>query len=129
MDVRVPLPCERVSRVTYHHSRMEVIPAIDLLGEGAVRLRQGDYDHVTAYGEPEALAARYAAAGSRWIHVVDLDGARAGAIRPDVVTSLVRAALPAQVQASGGVRPVADAAVPLRAGASRVVVGTAAWSL
>ena len=57
---------------------MEVIPAIDLLGEGAVRLRQGDYDHVTAYGEPEALAARYAAAGARWIHVVDLDGARAG---------------------------------------------------
>jgi len=108
---------------------MEVIPAIDLLGEGAVRLRQGDYDHVTAYGEPEALAARYAAAGSRWIHVVDLDGARAGTIRPDVVTSLARAALPAQVQASGGVRSVADAEALLRAGASRVVVGTAAWSL
>ena len=108
---------------------MEVIPAIDLLGAGAVRLRQGDYDRVTAYGEPGALAARFAAAGAHWIHVVDLDGARAGNIRPDVVGALAQAASPAQVQASGGIRSVADAEALLDAGASRVVVGTAAWSL
>ena len=108
---------------------MEVIPAIDLLGRVAVRLEQGDYDRVTTYGEPIELAARFAAAGARWIHVVDLDGARAGLIRPVVVTALVHASSPASVQASGGVRSVADAESLVRAGARRVVVGTAAWKL
>ncbi len=108
---------------------MEVIPAIDLLGRVAVRLEQGDYDRVTTYGEPIELAARFAAAGARWIHVVDLDGARAGLIRPVVVTALVHASSPASVQASGGVRSVADAESLVRAGARRVVVGTAAWTL
>ncbi len=108
---------------------MEVIPAIDLLGREAVRLEQGDYDRVAQYGKPTELAARFAAAGARWIHVVDLDGARAGLIRPVVVAALVHASAPASVQASGGVRSVADAEALLRAGARRVVVGTAAWTL
>jgi phosphoribosylformimino-5-aminoimidazole carboxamide ribotide isomerase len=108
---------------------MEVIPAIDLLGRKAVRLEQGDYARVSQYGEPTELAARFAAQGARWIHVVDLDGARAGLIRPVVVSALVHAAAPASVQASGGVRAVADAETLVRAGASRVVVGTAAWTL
>jgi|SRR6266511_4704742 phosphoribosylformimino-5-aminoimidazole carboxamide ribotide isomerase len=108
---------------------MEVIPAIDLLGRKAVRLEQGDYDRVSQYGKPAELAARFAAAGARWIHVVDLDGARAGLIRPVVVAALVHASAPASVQASGGVRSVADAEALLRAGARRVVVGTAAWTI
>ena len=108
---------------------MEVIPAIDLLGREAVRLEQGDYARVAQYGPPTELAARFAAAGARWIHVVDLDGARAGLIRPVVVEALVHASAPASVQASGGVRSVADAEALLRAGASRIVVGTAAWTL
>ena len=108
---------------------MEVIPAIDLLGREAVRLEQGDYERVSQYGEPAELARRFAAEGARWIHVVDLDGARAGLIRPVVVGALVHAAAPASVQASGGVRSVADAETLVRAGASRVVVGTAAWTL
>jgi len=108
---------------------MEVIPAIDLLGRKAVRLEQGDYARVSEYGEPSQLAARFAAAGARWIHVVDLDGARAGLIRPVVVSALAHASAPASVQASGGVRSVADAETLLGAGASRVVVGTAAWTL
>jgi phosphoribosylformimino-5-aminoimidazole carboxamide ribotide isomerase len=108
---------------------VQVIPAIDLLGREAVRLEQGDYARVTEYGEPTEHAARFAAAGARWIHVVDLDGARAGLIRPVVVAALVHAASPAAVQASGGVRSVADAEALVRAGASRVVVGTAAWEL
>jgi phosphoribosylformimino-5-aminoimidazole carboxamide ribotide isomerase len=108
---------------------MEIIPAIDLLGREAVRLEQGDYAQVTEYGEPTELAARFAADGARWIHVVDLDGARAGLIRPVVVAALVHASAPAFVQASGGVRSVADAETLVRAGASRVVVGTAAWTL
>ncbi len=108
---------------------MEVLPAIDLLGRKAVRLEQGDYERVSQFGEPTELAAQFAAAGARWIHVVDLDGARAGQIRPVVVAALVHASSPASVQASGGVRSVADAETLLRAGASRVVVGTAAWTL
>src|SRR5438094_7745049 len=107
---------------------MEVIPAIDLLGDEAVRLRQGDYARVTAYGAPTELASRFAAGGARWIHVVDLDGARRGKVRPKLVRAVVEAAAPARVQASGGVRQVADALALLGAGASRVVVGTAAFS-
>ena len=108
---------------------MEVIPAIDLLGREAVRLEQGDYARVSQYGEPAALATRFAAGGARWIHVVDLDGARAGLIRPIVVAAIAHASAPASVQASGGIRSVADAETLVRAGASRVVVGTAAWTL
>ena len=108
---------------------MEVIPAIDLLDERAVRLEQGDYARATHYGEPVELARRFAAAGAARIHVVDLDGARAGRIRPDVVEAIVEAAAPVPVQASGGVRSVADAETLTRAGADRVVVGTSAWTL
>jgi len=108
---------------------MEVIPAIDLLGREAVRLEQGDYARVSQYGEPAALATRFAAGGARWIHVVDLDGARAGLIRPIVVAAIAHASAPASVQASGGIRSVADAETLVRAGASRVVVGTTAWTL
>jgi len=108
---------------------MEVIPAIDLLGESAVRLEQGDYERSTHYGEPVELARRFASVGARRLHVVDLDGARAGRIRPGIVEAIIRAASPVPVQASGGVRSVTDAEELVRAGADRVVVGTAAWTL
>jgi phosphoribosylformimino-5-aminoimidazole carboxamide ribotide isomerase len=108
---------------------VEVIPAIDLLGERAVRLTQGDYDRATQYGEPVELARTFAAGGATRLHVVDLDGARDGRIRPDVVATLVDAAAPLPVQASGGVRSVADAEALIGAGADRVVVGTSAWTL
>ena len=103
-----------------------MIPAVDLLGDDAVRLEQGDFGRVAARAQPLELVRRYAEAGARLIHLVDLDGARGGRIRPDVVRSLVEAAAPAEVQASGGVRSPADAERLLATGASRVVVGTAA---
>ena len=107
----------------------EIIPAVDLLGEEAVRLEQGDFDRVTLRErDPGTLVARFAAAGARLVHVVDLDGARSGHLRPDVVGRLVDAASPAAVQASGGIRSVEDARALLAAGASRVVVGTAAFA-
>jgi phosphoribosylformimino-5-aminoimidazole carboxamide ribotide isomerase len=106
-----------------------VIPAIDLLGDEAVRLTRGDYAQVTQHGSPVGLARRFAEAGAEWIHVVDLDGARAGRIRSRLVARLVEAAVPARVQASGGVRSPADAQALVAAGAKRVVVGTAAWTL
>jgi phosphoribosylformimino-5-aminoimidazole carboxamide ribotide isomerase len=104
----------------------QVLPAVDLLGDEAVRLEQGDFERVAARARPEELVRRFAAAGARVIHVVDLDGARRGRIRTDVVGRLVEAARPAKVQASGGIRSPADAERLLTAGATRVVVGTAA---
>ena len=59
--------------------RFEVIPAIDLRGGRVVRLRHGDFEQETSYGEdPASVATLFANAGARWIHVVDLDGAREG---------------------------------------------------
>jgi phosphoribosylformimino-5-aminoimidazole carboxamide ribotide isomerase len=107
----------------------QLIPAVDLLGEDAVRLERGDYERVTLREtRPAALVRRFVAAGARLVHVVDLDGARSGRLRPELIRGLVEAAAPAQVQASGGVRSVADAEMLLAAGAVRVVVGTAAFA-
>jgi len=101
---------------------------VDVLGEGAVRLRQGDYDEIVdRAGDPVALARRFAAAGAARIHLVDLDGARNGKARPGLVRRVAGAAAPAALQASGGIRSLADALAILDAGADRVVVGTAAF--
>src|SRR3954468_15970945 len=106
---------------------IEVIPAVDVLGEEAVRLERGDYDSVVERAEdPVALARRWADAGAARIHLVDLDGARSGRIRPELVRA-VRSETGLPVQASGGIRSLDDARTLLDAGADRVVVGTAAW--
>src|SRR3954452_6250942 len=106
---------------------IEVIPAVDVLGEEAVRLERGDYDSVVERAEdPVALARRWADAGAGRIHLVDLDGARSGRIRPELVRA-VRSETGLPVQASGGIRSLDDARTLLDAGADRVVVGTAAW--
>lgn len=107
---------------------IEVIPAVDVLGEGAVRLHQGAYDAVVEQaGDPVALARRFAAAGARRIHLVDLDGARSGRVRPDLVRLVAATVAPALLQASGGIRSLDDAHSLLEAGADRVIVGTAAF--
>jgi phosphoribosyl isomerase A len=106
----------------------QVLPAVDLLGEEAVRLEQGDFGRVAARAQPDELVRRFAAAGARLIHVVDLDGARGGGIRTDVIARLAEVAAPAKLQASGGIRSSADAEQLLAAGAARVVVGTAAFA-
>src|SRR5260221_5882297 len=110
----------------WFEQQIEVIPAVDVLGEGAVRLERGDYDSVVERaGEPVALARRWVAGGAKRIHLVDLDGARSGRVRPELVRAI--AALGVPVQASGGIRSLEDARSLLEAGADRVVVGTAAW--
>jgi phosphoribosylformimino-5-aminoimidazole carboxamide ribotide isomerase len=105
----------------------QVIPAVDVAGTEAVRLRRGEPGSVVARGgNPATLAARFAAARPPLLHVVDLDGARSGRIRPELVELLAGAAAPVPLQVSGGVRSPADAEGLLAAGAARVVVGTAA---
>lgn len=110
----------------WFEQRIEVIPAVDVLGEGAVRLERGDYDSVVERaGDPVTLARQWVDAGARRIHLVDLDGARSGKVRPELVREVASLGVP--VQASGGIRSLADARALLEAGADRVIVGTAAW--
>src|SRR5579862_8896462 len=112
----------------WQDSSIEVIPAVDVLGEGAVRLHQGDYAEVVERpGDPVELAGSFAAAGAARIHLVDLDGARSGRVRPELVREVAVRVAPAKLQASGGIRSLGDAEVLLAAGADRVVVGTAAF--
>ena len=107
---------------------IEVIPAVDVLGDESVRLEQGDYARVVERADdPVALARRWVAAGARRVHLVDLDGARSGRVRPELVAAVAAGVRPVPVQASGGIRSLDDARALLSAGADRVVVGTAAW--
>jgi phosphoribosylformimino-5-aminoimidazole carboxamide ribotide isomerase len=106
---------------------MELWPAIDLRGGRCVRLLQGDYDRETVFGEdPVAMARGFAAAGAKRLHIVDLDGAKAGApVQAELVGRMVAATgLPCQL--GGGVRSRDTAAAYLAAGVSRVIIGSLA---
>lgn len=106
---------------------MLVIPAIDLRGGRCVRLYQGDYARETVVGDdPVAMARHWAAAGARLLHVVDLDGARAGRpVQLDLVARIC-AALAIPVELGGGPRTAGDVAAMLAAGVDRVILGTVA---
>jgi phosphoribosylformimino-5-aminoimidazole carboxamide ribotide isomerase len=110
-------------------STVELYPAIDVRAGRCVRLRQGNYDDETVYGDdPVAVAEAFAAEGARWIHVVDLDAARGGSPtnRP-IVGAIVDAVRgKARVQSGGGIRSERDAEAMAVLGVARVVMGTAA---
>jgi phosphoribosylformimino-5-aminoimidazole carboxamide ribotide isomerase len=106
---------------------MQVIPAIDLRGGRCVRLRQGDFDQETVFGDdPAAMAARWESEGAARIHLVDLDGAKAGRpVNVEAVRQIIdRVGVPCQL--GGGIRDEATIAAWLQAGIERVVVGTQA---
>jgi phosphoribosylformimino-5-aminoimidazole carboxamide ribotide isomerase len=104
----------------------EVILAIDLRGGRVVRLRQGDYAQQTTYAaDPRELAQRYADAGARWLHLVDLDGARSGGLENLAVIQAI-ASSGMQIQAGGGVRGEDDVQRLFDAGVQRVVLGSVA---
>jgi len=107
---------------------MILYPAIDILDGKAVRLLQGRFEDQTVYADDPLQAARsWARAGARFLHVVDLDGARSG--EPASIAHLERivreTGLP--VQYGGGLRTLPAVREALRAGADRVIVGTAAF--
>src|SRR5690348_14543679 len=105
---------------------IEVIPAVDVLDGEAVRLERGEFAQVVERAsDPVALARSFVDAGARRIHLVDLEGARSGGVRPQLVERVSSLGVPVQV--SGGIRSARDARVLLDAGADRIVVGTAAW--
>lgn len=106
---------------------MILYPAIDIRGGKAVRLLQGDYARETTYdADPVDAAKRWAEEGAEYLHVVDLDGAKAG--EPQNLESVRRiaAAVECPIQVGGGLRDEASVAAVLDAGAERVVIGTAA---
>jgi phosphoribosylformimino-5-aminoimidazole carboxamide ribotide isomerase len=106
---------------------MDLYPAIDLLDGRAVRLYQGDYARETVYNDdPIAQAKEFAAAGARWIHVVDLDAARTGAPRNRDVIAAICDAVDVPIQTGGGVRSEEAADALFDLGVTRVVLGTAA---
>jgi phosphoribosylformimino-5-aminoimidazole carboxamide ribotide isomerase len=110
-------------------SDFELLPAIDLRGGRVVRLRQGDFARETAYSDdPVAVARTFADAGARWIHLVDLDGARAGEpIQSDSIAAIVASVGDrTSCQVAGGLRTAGSVGAAFAAGAARVVVGTAA---
>jgi phosphoribosylformimino-5-aminoimidazole carboxamide ribotide isomerase len=105
---------------------MIVLPAIDLLGGKAVRLHQGRYDQVTVFDEDPPARARGWSGKAARLHVVDLEGARAGrAVQEEVVRAIARA-FAGPLQVGGGVRTRAAFEGYLALGADRVVLGTAA---
>ncbi len=106
---------------------MEVIPAIDLIGGRCVRLYQGDYSRETVYSDdPVEVALRWERLGARRIHVVDLDGARAGSPQNLDVISRIADAIRLPVQMGGGVRTIDSIREVIDSGVDRVMLGTVA---
>ena len=106
---------------------MIIFPAIDVRGGQCVRLQQGDYGRETVFGaDPAAMAQRWVSEGAKYLHIVDLDGAKEGRpINGDSVQRIVQAGgVPCQF--GGGLRTEADIILALSWGVERVVIGTRA---
>lgn len=107
---------------------MLLIPAIDIKDGKCVRLRQGDMDDATIYGDkPEEMAERWISAGARRIHIVDLDGAVSG--KPEnahIVHNIAEAFPDIPIQVGGGIRDEDTIQTYLEAGVSYVIIGTRA---
>jgi phosphoribosylformimino-5-aminoimidazole carboxamide ribotide isomerase len=105
-----------------------VIPSIDLKAGKVVRLVRGDMTRATVYGnDPAAVAHAFAAAGAELIHIVDLDGAIAGAPRNLAAVRAIRAAVSCRLDISGGLRTLDSISAVMDAGADVVSIGSAAF--
>lgn len=107
---------------------MTILPAIDLRAGKCVRLVQGDYGQETVYGDdPVAVALGFEKEGATWIHIVDLDGAKAG--HPDLahldVLRAIRRVSDVKIEFGGGIKNEEGLTAALDAGATRVVLGSA----
>ena len=106
---------------------MQVIPAIDLRGGKCVRLYQGDYARETVYSDdPLETALRWVDMGARRLHIVDLDGAKDGSPANLAAVERIARAAGVPLHLGGGIRDMATARAAISAGASRVMLGTAA---
>ena len=106
---------------------MIIYPAIDLKDGFAVRLMHGDFEQVTRYDDnPASRLAAFAAEGAQWVHIVDLDGAKAGAAKQYELVGAMAKSVDVKIQCGGGVRTEDDVKRLLDAGVNRVVVGSLA---
>ncbi|WP_312127551.1 1-(5-phosphoribosyl)-5-[(5-phosphoribosylamino)methylideneamino]imidazole-4-carboxamide isomerase [Brevundimonas sp.] len=106
---------------------MIIYPAIDLKDGFAVRLMHGDFDKVTRYDDnPASRLAAFAAEGAEWVHIVDLDGAKAGGARQYGLVGEMAKSVDVKIQCGGGVRSEEDIKRLLDAGVNRVVIGSLA---
>lgn len=106
---------------------MKIFPAIDLYGGQAVRLYKGDYDQMTVYDpEPLNTVRKFEAAGARHLHLVDLEGAKTGQTTNLPTIETLAASTGLFIEVGGGIRTMDTVRRYLNAGASRVILGTAA---
>ncbi|MCF6138690.1 1-(5-phosphoribosyl)-5-[(5-phosphoribosylamino)methylideneamino]imidazole-4-carboxamide isomerase [Pseudalkalibacillus berkeleyi] len=105
----------------------ELYPAIDMRGGKCVRLFQGDYEQETVYGDsPFDMAKMFAEQGARWIHMVDLDGAKSAEKVNHEHVLRVATELDVHVQVGGGIRTEEDISFYLENGVDRVILGSVA---
>ena len=106
---------------------MIIFPAIDIRGGKCVRLEEGRFDRETVFAEkPMDAARRWVEAGTEWLHIVDLDGARAGKpVNLEVVSEIAKK-FGVKIQLGGGIRTVENVAEVLAAGIHRVILGSVA---
>jgi phosphoribosylformimino-5-aminoimidazole carboxamide ribotide isomerase len=106
---------------------MIIYPAVDIKNGRCVRLLQGRFDRETVYGDdPVEIAEKWALMGSKWLHVVDLDGARSGFSKNRSILADIVKKVKIPVQTGGGIRTINDIDEVIALGAERVVLGTAA---
>ena len=106
--------------------KIELIPAIDIIGGQCVRLTKGDYDQKTVYGEPLDMALEFERIGFQRLHVVDLDGAKSKHIVNDAVLRAITTETNLTVDFGGGIKTDEDLEKAFAAGASMVTVGSIA---
>ncbi len=106
---------------------MNIIPAIDLLGGKAVRLKKGDYDQVTVYSDtPPSIARSFEEKGAKYLHIVDLDGARDGTTANFETIREIVSSTSLSVEVGGGIRDIERVARYAELGVDRMILGTAA---
>lgn len=106
---------------------MQIYPAIDIIDGKAVRLSQGSFEDVTVFNDIPADAAKdWVDAGATYIHIVDLDGARYGKTFVIDIIRDIKSKYNIKIETGGGVRTMKDIDDRIEAGASRVIIGTAA---
>lgn len=113
----------------FRDSEMYIIPAIDLIGGKCVRLIQGDYRRQINYeNDPVKKAREFSRAGAKWLHIVDLDGAKVGKPCNTDAISAISALGKLKIEVGGGIRDEASIKQLLDIGAERVIIGTKAVS-
>ena len=106
---------------------MEIIPAIDIIGGACVRLYKGDYEKKIKYSDdPVEVAGKWVESGAKWIHLIDLDGAKTGFPQNLEVAVQIKKKHNALIEYGGGVRSLETLKVVLEAGVDKIIIGTKA---